>query len=242
MDRWRIEHFLRSDLPRWLEERRRTLFAAAGVAVLGLLLTGGLAWWSSRWKPPPSIFDTPVDDVLGYLAIDDFNRLPLAERVRFMVDFANRFRSLEQSESAVMAAFLAGLAGKAREQLTQNARTLAKDILAEGASAYVNLPPRERARFIDEWLVRWSKVGEEISRGEVGNRSDEDRIAEFRREAERGPQRAGRQGADLRLTEVGAARFLNFWQSDVEKAASPREQAQITRFMTDVRKRLTGGI
>jgi hypothetical protein len=242
MEWWRIEQLLRSDLPNWFEQRRRGVAMAAALLLLMLAGLGGWAWWSSRWKPPPSIFDTPVDGVLGYLAIDDFNRLPLEERVRFMIDFANRFRGLAQSESAVMAAFLAGLTGNAREQLTQNARTLAKDILAEGASAYVNLPPRERAAFIDDWLVRWSKVGEEITRGEVRNRSDEDRIAEFRREAERGPERAARQGGDLQLTEVGAARFLSFWQSDVEKAASPREQAQITRFMVDVRKHLTGGL
>jgi hypothetical protein len=242
MSWWRVEHFFRSDLPQWLEQRRGLVAAGGGGVLLALLLLGGVAWWSSRWQPPPSIFDSPVDDVLGYLAIDDFNRLPLAERVRFMVDFANRFRGLDQSESAVMAAFMAGLTGKAREQLTQNARLLAKDILAEGAATYVNLPPRERAKFIDEWLVRWSKVGEEIAEGEVRPRSDQDRLDEFRREAERGQRRQGRRGADLSLTEVGAARFLNFWESDVEKAATPREQAQITRFMTDVRKRLTGGI
>lgn len=235
-------------LPSWWEirqrlEERRSAFVAALAIVAALALAGGAwAWWSSRWKPPPSIFDAPVDDVLGYLAIDDFNRLPLDERVRFMIDFANRFRGLEQSDSALMAAFMAGLTAKAKEQLRQNARTLAKDILAEGAAAYVNLPEKERGAFIDGWLVRWSKVGEEIAMGEPRQRSDEERIEEFRREARRGQERQAERRVDISLTEVGAARFLDFWQSDVEQAATPREQGQITRFMVDVRKRLTGGL
>ncbi|MGA0873542.1 MAG: hypothetical protein ACO3SJ_11750, partial [Phycisphaerales bacterium] len=161
---------------------------------------------------------------------------------RFMIEFANRFRGVEQSESAVMAAFFAGLTVNAKEQLRQNARTLAKDILAEGAATYVNLPDKERGEFIDAWLVRWSKVGEEIAMGEPRQRSDEDRIDEFRREARRGQERQAERRVDISLTEVGAARFLDLWQSDVEKAATPREQGQITRFMVDVRKRLTGGL
>jgi hypothetical protein len=235
-------------LPSWweirdrLETHRRGLVAAVAIAATLGLAGGAWAWWSSRWKPPPSIFDTPVDDVLGYLAIDDFNQLPLEERVRFMIEFANRFRGVEQSESAVMAAFFAGLTVKSKEQLRQNARTLAKDILADGAATYVNLPDKERGAFIDQWLVRWSKVGEEIAMGEPRQRSDEDRIDEFRREARRGQERQAERAVDISLTEVGAARFLDLWQSDVEAAATPREQGQITRFMVDVRKRLTGGL
>jgi hypothetical protein len=235
-------------LPSWweirdrLETHRRRLVAAVAIAATLGLAGGAWAWWSSRWKPPPSIFDTPVDDVLGYLAIDDFNQLPLEERVRFMIEFANRFRGVEQSESAVMAAFFAGLTVKSKEQLRQNARTLAKDILADGAATYVNLPDKERGAFIDQWLVRWSKVGEEIAMGEPRQRSDEDRIDEFRREARRGQERQAERAVDISLTEVGAARFLDLWQSDVEAAATPREQGQITRFMVDVRKRLTGGL
>jgi hypothetical protein len=42
------------------------------------------------------------------------------------------------------------------------------------------------------------------------------------------------------LTEDGAMRFLDFWESDVEKASTPKEQGQIVRFLGDVRKRFGG--
>jgi hypothetical protein len=221
---------------------RRTLAIAGGTLAAIAILVAAFAWWSSRWRPPPSIFDSPVDDALGYLAIDDFNELPLEDRVAFMIDFADRFRGLEQSESAVMAAFMAGLTGDAREQLIQNARLLAKDILAEGASAYVNLPDSEKDAYIDAWLVEWSKVGERLAEGETRERSDDDRLDDFRAQARRDQDRTLGTDRDISLTEVGAGRFLDFWRSDVEQAASPREQAQIATFMVDVRKRLTGGL
>lgn len=231
---------LPSDWRERLLEPRALRTAVGGVAAVAIAILA-IVWWSSRWRPPPSIFDSPVDDVLGYLAIDDFNQLPLEERIEFMIEFANRFRGLEQSESAVMAAFMAGLTGDAREQMLQNARVLAKDILADGASNYVSLPEREKDAFIDAWLVEWSKVGERMMTGEVQNRSDEDRIDEFRDQARRQQDR-GLSTTGVTLTDVGAGRFLDFWKSDIETAASPREQAQIAAFMVDVRKRLTGGL
>ena len=36
-----------------------------------------------------------------------------------------------------------------------------------------------------------------------------------------------------------AMRFLDFWQSDIEVASTPREQGQIVLFMRDLRKHLT---
>ena len=77
--------------------------------------------------------DSPVDDVLGYLAMEDFNDLPLEERMRYLGEFASRFRGFQQEESAATAAFLAGVTGDTREQMRQNARVLAKDVLLEGA-------------------------------------------------------------------------------------------------------------
>src|SRR5262245_43504898 len=98
------------------ELRRRTILAAALALVAASVAGASVYWWTSvRWRPPPSIFDAPVNDVIGYLAIDDFSRLPMQERVRFLVEFADRFRGLGQGESAVMAGFIAGLSGPARE-------------------------------------------------------------------------------------------------------------------------------
>jgi hypothetical protein len=156
--------------------------------------------------------------------------------MRFLLEFADRFRGLSQSESAVMAGFLAGLSGPAREQLTQNARQLAKDILAQGADRYLSLPAAERAKFLDEWLLEWTKLGERLATGEVSDTPDQERLRDIKEDAKRDANRERDAARIPLLNDRSASRFLDFWSSDVESASSPKEQGQITRFMEDLRK------
>ncbi|MFM1890306.1 MAG: hypothetical protein RLZZ565_1063, partial [Planctomycetota bacterium] len=73
---------IKYDLSRRLDGRERAVFGSVG-AVVAIAAVGAAAWWwtAIRFTPPPSIFDSPVDDVLGYLAMDDFSRLSLEERM-----------------------------------------------------------------------------------------------------------------------------------------------------------------
>ncbi len=222
---------------------RRKLAAVA----LALLLVGALLyWWSSvRWKSPPSIFDSPIDDTLGYLAMDDFNHLPLHERLKFMMDFAARFHGLESGESAAMAGFVAGISGPAREQLTQNMRVLAKDVLADGSKRYLALPPAQRDQFIDEWLVEWQRRMLLATTGDAGKETDAQRLQQIKDDAKRGEDRRKKrmdEGKDAMpdLEGEGAVAFMDFWQQEVETTASPSEQGQIGRFLEGVRKRVSG--
>ena len=226
----------------WEAKRREILGAVGALALLGLAGYGVYWWVEVRFRPPPSIFDSPVDDVLGYFALDDFSQLPVEERIRFLRELADRFRGMSQSDSATMAAFLAGLAGPAREQATQNARVLAKDILAQGADDYFKLPENERGKYIDEWMVKWLKAGERIATGKDSEKPDDERLKDLREQGERGRERAADRPPERMpsLTEDGAMRFLDFWESDVEKASTPKEQGQIVRFLGDVRKRFGG--
>ncbi len=217
-----------------IESHRSRWLAGVASLLCVAALVSGIVWWSSRWKPPPSIFDTPVDDVMGYLALDDFSKLPLNERVRYLLDFANRFRGLSQSESAVLAGFLAGLSGPARETLRQNVRLLAKDIFADGARRYLALRDEdEKRRFLDDWLVEWAKTAEALIEPEAKPTTDEARLADIKRDGEREASQRPRRPVDMDGED--ASRFLGFWQSEVEVSATPKEQGQIVRFITDLR-------
>jgi len=216
--RWRLEQL----------DRRRAASTVAAVA-LALPLGVGAWWWlASRFRPPPSIFDTPVDGVLGYLTLKDFSKLPLEERIRFMTEFADRFRGFDPSESAAAAAFLAGLSQPAREQLRENVKGMMKDALAQGASEYMNLPPSKRGEYIDEWLVKWQRILERGVGGKESKKTDE-RGEKQRERFARG------SGA---MSDRGVTRFMDVWEGEVQDSSTPREQGQITRFLDDVRTRL----
>ena len=228
------------DLTELLSERRKEFLSGLGVVLLCAAVAFFMWWWYVvRWQAPPSIFGSPVQNVLGYLAMDDFSQLPLEERVRFLMEFSDRFRDMEQSESATMAAFLAGISGPVRETATNNVRVLAKDILMDGASDYVNLPFSERSEFLDDWVVRWTKVGERMALGEEREKTDEERVSEMKSQADRDSTRELDESRIPDLTAVSAVRFMDFWAQDVESTASPREQGQIVVFMTDLRKHLS---
>ena len=222
-----------------IDRRKEVVGSLLIILVCGLVAFFLWWWYVVRWQAPPSIFDSPVQNVLGYLAMDDFSQLPLEERVRFLMEFSDRFRDMEQSESATMAAFLAGISGPVRETATNNVRVLAKDILMDGASDYVNLPFSERSEFLDDWVVRWTKVGERMALGEEREKTDEERVSEMKSQAERDSTRELDESRIPDLTAVSAVRFMDFWAQDVESTASPREQGQIVVFMTDLRKHLS---
>ena len=223
--------------------RRRIVIGGATACALALIAGAATWWWMARWKPPPSIFDTPVDGVMGYLALEDFSKLSLKERVQFMLEFADRFRGLQQSESAVLAGFLAGLSGPSRETLRQNVRLLAKDILADGATRYLALTDAAaRKKFLDEWLVEWMKTGERLAMGEPDDKpvkSDQERLADVKQDGKREAERRPRN--PVQMDGERARRFLDFWQSDVEQASTPKEQGQIVRFLTDLRDHIVRG-
>lgn len=57
----------------FLEDRKR-LAKIGGALLVALLVCLALLWNASRLRQPPSIFDTPIDNTLGYLTLKDFSR------------------------------------------------------------------------------------------------------------------------------------------------------------------------
>ncbi len=233
--------------PAWIEslrwrlslvERRQWMRIFGTTLAAAVLLCVAWWWMFARFRPPPSIFDTPVDDTLGYLAMKDFSKLPLEERIRFMTEFAERFRGMQPGESAAAASFLAGLGQKARDQLRDNVRGMMKDALAEGASGYMALPPGQRDKYIDEWILRWQRLTERAVTGKDSKKSDDERLSDMRREGERAEKRRERFAGSGTMSDRGVTGFLDLWQGEVEPSSNPREQGQITRFLDDVRTRM----
>jgi len=223
------------NMKQWMRERRTVVQGAIAlltlclVALAAVLLLGGA-------KKPPSIFDSPVDDVLDFLAVREFSELPLTERVEFLREVFERFGSMNQSDSALAAAFLAGLAGPAREQLRDNVRELGRDILVEAADEYFALPDDEsRAKFLDDWLTGWARLAADTT-GDNKNDTDEELLADMRRQARRDNEQAVRN--PIPATEANAWLFMDYWHSEVASVSSPSDQSKIFHFLPAVREHL----
>ncbi|MGI9014014.1 MAG: hypothetical protein ACR2GY_07175 [Phycisphaerales bacterium] len=230
-DRYEINRFV---------EHHRTLLVRLGIigGILAIALLLG-TWWFSRWQPPPSIFDSPIDNAIAYFTTDDFNQLPVDERMELIAQFIDRFRTLSQSESAVLASFMAGVSGRTREQLEENIRVLARDLMKDGADEYFQTPPDQRAAYLDEWVLKWMKFGERVERGEERDISDEKRLTDARSQGQRDTERMERDANDTRLKERDAVRIMDMWRREIEAVATPKEQGQIMKFMDDLRQHFT---
>ena len=231
MNRYDIQFFWQDHGPRVIKS------GLLGLALLAVLVTS--VWMLGfRVRKPPNIFDAPLDNVMSFFVHEDFNRLSVEERMELLAQFAQRFQSMDQSDSAVLAGFMAGLTGRTREQLMDNARILARDVLKEGAEDYLSLPPDERAAFLDQWMMQWIMFGDRVS-GQESSRTPEERLARMREQGQRDQERAAERAGGMTLNEGDAVRFLDFWRNEVEGIASPREQGQIFRFMMDLRDHLS---
>jgi hypothetical protein len=199
-----------------------------------MLMIAIAAWFvlASRPRKPPSIFDTPVDGVFGYLAEEDFNRLSVEERMQFLQDLARRFNGMDQAESAVASSFFAGLTGPASEKLIGNARLLGKDILVQGAQEFLSLSDdKQRAAFLDRWIVKWFRIADGLG-GETSNASDSEILDRLNRQGRRDLERG------IAIDAVVAQQVTDFWERDIASVASPKEQAQIYQFLPAVRSHI----
>lgn len=226
-------HHLRDASP---AKRRIVMMVTINLLIVMVALGVWMTLFQGHRKPP-NIFDTPVDDVSEYLASKDFNALSTKERLAYIEGLLKRFNSMSQTDSAVAAAFFAGLSGKAGEQLMNNARNLGKDILLEGAQEFLALKTdEEKSKFLDQWLVTWVRFAEGMDPDgrprRNGGGTNEDILNGLSKQANRDAQRSGDMNA------IMAQQLVDFWQRDIASVASPKEQGQLFAFLPAVRDHL----
>jgi len=208
------------------------LLGAGGA--LAIVAAGLALWWLALSGPrkPPSIFDSPVDDAASFLATRDFSLMPIDVRLDFITGLTQRFKGMSQSDSALVAAFFAGLGAPAREQLRDNVRVLGRDILLEGADGYLALKTdEERAAYLDQWLLKWMRFGRELG-GSSTDRTDGDLMERMRADARRDADRS------LDLDAEMAQEIIDMWNHDVASVTSPKDQGKVFRFLPAIRDHL----
>lgn len=218
--------------------RRSGMLLGAAIASAGALTGGAFAWAAFRPIHAPDAQRAPLPDILGFALLDaDFSRLPVQERMKLVLGLAARLRSMGAGDSAIVAAFAAGIAGKAREQLEANVRTLGMDMMADYAQQYAAAPEAEKEKTLEKSLLEMTKLMEQLT-GQERDISNEERLKEMREQAQRDAER-GRE-TDRPLTPERVSGLFRMVQEDIAKHSAPNNRAATQRFIRDMTRTLRG--
>lgn len=211
--------------------------AISALAVM-LCASAAMAYVSLRTRPVPDVFAADLTDVLDYtLVSDDFNKLPVKERLRLLQDFMRRLRAMDSGDSAAMAAFAAGITGKARAQLQKNAERLAVDLWDDFAKDYTKVDPADKDAYLNQAAIDFTKMMESLA-GVERDIDDDKRLKEMQRQAKRDEQQMPGAGRAVDPAAVGA--FLGLIDRVGQGNTSPTQRDRMAEFGRDMTRHLRG--
>src|SRR5262245_41662777 len=217
-------------LRRWwawrLEEprRKRTLVwlrVGTAAAILGL---GVGLFFALRPVPEPDYDTDGLDDVLGYtLLTDEFNALPVEERMKLIGQLIQRFRSMDANDSVLVASFAAGIAGSARDMLERNISHLAIDMWDKYARDYAKVPAEQREEYLDQTAIEFVKTMEALE-GKTRDMTDEERLKDIRHEVAQEDKML--MDPDRRPPAQAIGRLFGIMNNNVGGYATPQQRAR----------------
>lgn len=222
---------LRILLPLWSDTRLRysILFSLA-------LILGVAAFFTFRKVPQPDYATAPMDEVLNYtLLTDEFNNLPVDKRLELLKDLIDRLKTMSADDSSMMAGFAASIdTDKLRKQLEENASRLALDVWDKFALDYQTVPTDNRGPYLDKTLLEMTHLMETIG-GVTDSRTDEEKIAEARKQAKRDQDMLTKgQGP----TAGQLARMADLMRNRVGQHSPPQQQQRGMQLMRDMTRHL----
>lgn len=216
----------------------------AGGSLLVLLLAGSVAaFLALRPRPVPDYLDDELEDVLDYtLVSEDFNSLPLQQRLGLLKDLVERLKGMGSGDSAMLAAFAAGLEGEAIRQARHNMEKLAADLWMDFAERYAGVSPADREAYLASAAIEMMKLVEDIAgvtrpEGEEPP-SDGERWEQAQKQAKRDQEMMKKRDDGMQAAD--AARGFEFLQESGERLAKPEQRAQMARFARDFTRTVRG--
>ncbi len=148
---------IQSKLTALLAKHGRKISIAGGGVVFGLLLLLTITWVVDLALAPsvPDIQTASAEQVAAFLANKrGFARIPMDDRRKMLFEIWNSSQELSEG----MGEAFARLASRDREQVRIAAMQVAMDHLVRAARAYRQLNPKERDRFIIDFLDEHEKL------------------------------------------------------------------------------------
>lgn len=219
----------------WADRRSRAMLGTSAA----MLLVAGAIWTylALRPVPKPDYAQDGIDMLFSYtLLTDEFNRLPIEERIELIGQLTGRLGSMQGSDSVLLAAFAAQISGPMRDQLVENATRVVVDLTDKHASAYdPSAPLGERRRYILQSVVELQKSMEAMG-GQNRDVSDDERLTEAREQAER--DREAMQSDAFGAEQAG--RMFTFLNNTIGANTSASQKAQMSVYLRDMGRVLRG--
>lgn len=227
--------------PRWMRVpgwcRRNPGPSWTAVALLVTALGIGV-YYAVRPIPRPDYETGDMDDLLEYtLLSDDFNKLPIDERMRLLKQVIQRFSTMSSDDSVAMAAWAAAIKDELRDKIMKNASLVVMDLWDKQASDYRAVPEGEKDQWMDKTIVDLMKTMEDLSPMGPRNISDEERLAEAKAQAARDQKQLRSDDAP---SSGDLGRMADFMRNGMGKFASPQQQVRAQQLMRDMTRHLRG--
>jgi hypothetical protein len=205
---------------------------------IAAVLLGVGAYFVFRPTPQPDYLRARLDKVFNYtLLTDEFNNLPVEKRMELIGQLVQRMKSMSVGDSTVLAAFAAGIAGAARQQIEENASRLAIDLWDKYALDYAAVPEGDRGAYLDDAFINFVKLMGTVA-GEPPRKSDSELLTDARAQAKRDNEALdsgrGRPPAEA------LGRAFTFLNGNVGGHATPAQRARGQLMMRDMVRRMRG--
>jgi hypothetical protein len=223
---------------RWVWGSPARRYPALGLAVGAVAVAGVLTYLELRVQPPPDFDSARIDVLFEYtLLTDDFNKLPVEERLALVAKLVERMKSLGGNDSVLLALFASMIAGEARAQLEENVSRAAVDLFDTYALDYdVTAPKADREAYLLDTFLEFGKTMEALV-GYESDQTDEERLAEAREQAQRDLQavRDGQIGAG------DALRVFDVLNNGMGRHATGHQKIRIATMTRDMVEMLRSG-
>jgi hypothetical protein len=214
------------------ETRGPALRRAGMIGGVAAVVLGVGAYFVFRAVPQPDYDADGLDDVFNYtLLTDEFNQLPVEERLKLIGKLVQRLKNMSAGDSMLLASFAAGIESSARQQLEENGSRLAVDVWDKYAKNYGAVPEAEREAYLEQSFVEFTKLMEAVA-GSPRDISDAERLAEAKRQAKRDSERMRdpERGPDAE----GMGDFLGFVNNTVASRATPQQRVRGQQMARDM--------
>ena len=162
---------------------KRVALGATAVLLLG---GGALGWRAYRIEPPPDYANEGLDVLFEYtLLTDDFNRLPVEERLALIGQLIERLKAMGTNDSLLLAMFASTIMGEMRAQLEENVSRLAIDVADKFAAEYdPSVGELEKEQYLEDAFVDMQRLFAVVD-ADLATKDRDEMLDEGRRQAQR---------------------------------------------------------